>query len=237
MRGAMLFRSGSTSPLGNTPVYGPVLFVQRLGILVAEAEIDRQVGAHPPVILGVPVVAGSAEIHTRASEADGTGLRNSEQEIGHVEAGVGQGIAPLVECAGGEAAEAERATPVFVRPVVDLAAPVAKAKREVVRSNHPREAFTGARSLAAVQLCAAVPEAAEVGEGEVGRAEIHRVAGGALDSQFSGDVFPVSEERNGLSPVPAESEAEIVDQRGRQGVRPTHAGAQSPARGGVAEPV
>src|SRR5262249_18139053 len=97
----------------------------RREVLVAQTEVEAQVGLHAPIVLHEPVEAPASEVITLPAGLQRTRLRQSEEEVGETVAGAFQRIVNGDEHAGEQSAEAERATRVRVAQRVLLLAAIA----------------------------------------------------------------------------------------------------------------
>src|SRR6476659_285654 len=91
------------------------------------------------------------------------------------------------------------------------------------------ESFVDRKSLIAAEQRTRVRETAEVGEGEIRRPVIDRIARGAFDSELRGNVGRVSEERQRLARVAAEDKAQRVCGSRAQRMAPAQCLAESRA--------
>ena len=217
--------------------HAPVLLPHRRKEFVPQPGVQREVRAQAPIVLGEQVVNGRAVVGVGAAVAHRAGLGETEQEVGQVKPGAVQRQPLGIEVAGEQAAEAEVAPAVLVVERVDQGAAIVAAEGRGVLPFHAREGFRDPRVLVHAPRGAGVRQPAEVGEGEVRRAVVQRVARCSRNPQRGGHVGPGSEVWNHVVAVPRETPLQGVNRPPLQRVLPGDIARITQSLVAVAKPV
>ena len=210
--------------------------MERLDVLVAQAEREGQVGAELPVILHVGRVVHVAEVRVVAAEAPRGGVREPEQEIGQVVSGARDRKPVGILGARFEAGEIERAPRVRIAERIALAPAPVPAERDAVLLADLRQAGGGGEDLVAVEGGAPELQSAVVGEQQVRHAVADRLARDPGDAELPRDVVLICEGVGAQRADAVEVDPVIEDQLRLEAEHATEPGVLQPARPVRVEP-
>ena len=164
----------------------PALLDERQDQLVADAEVERQLRALPPVVLqkrliDVPDIRTlpGPVLHRRL-------LRQAEQEVGEVEPAAARGLG---SAGGVQAREHERAARVGVGLAVDAIEADVAAEAQRVPRERPRPGVRRRDPPIRAPRRRDVAQAREAREGERRHAPVERIGRDAGDAGSAGDVL------------------------------------------------